>query len=198
MTNADDVGRDIYRAAGASPLAVPDGGTADLAAAIYGDAIIRFQPGAILEGTLATIAGRRTIVVRKGLSPASLNFAIGKQLARLFVGGADDGDATRAVAAWLVAPPDAFRAQMQAGLWVGALADAFTMSATSAAIRIPEVGGPDATIVTPLRVHRRGKFLSWMSDDDVRALAAKPGVRSLRREVVRSNPQCVALFARAA
>lgn len=193
--NIDDIGTSIYRAAGLSPIVTPAGGTAELAANIFGNSIIRLQPHALLEGTVATLGGRRRIVIRDGLEPTGLNFAVGKQLARLVLGLDGSEDECRAVAAWLVAPPEAFRAQMRAGLGIDSLGSHFTMSPTSAAIRIPEVGGPDAVVVTPLRVHRRGKLLAGFGDADVRALAAKRHLRSLRREVVRANPQCVALFA---
>ncbi len=204
MGIADDVGTAIYQAAGCNPLNAPDGGAPELAARMCGPDIIYAQPRAMAEGTLATIKGARRIVVRKGLPTERMNFVVAEQLAQLYLEGlawfrAAPCTQTRLdVAAWLVAPPSMVQRTMhQVGINIGAIADTFTITWTCATLRVAEVGGPEAVVATPDKVHRKGGLLRWVADDDIRAIASKPKPKGLRKIVLRDEPGRVALLAKA-
>ncbi|MEJ7728184.1 MAG: hypothetical protein WKG00_03130, partial [Polyangiaceae bacterium] len=101
-----------------------------------------------------------------------------------------------AVAAWLVAPPEAFAERYrQVGLNLTALSDAFSVTETCAAIRIPEAGGPGASIITPTRVYCRGS-MAWLGEEDARRIARHSHPRSVRKVAVRDEPGRVALVSR--
>lgn len=182
------------------------GGAAELLVRVGCGKLMR-QPRAVSEGALATVAGERRLVLRAGMGPARENFWTGVlvALAVLEAEGwfralphADRDELSRAAGAWLVAPPEAVRAEVAAvGIDLRAIARVFVVTETCAALRLTESdAGPPVAVVTPREVHRRGRF-PWLQDDDLRTIAEGPRPKTLRRAVIRDEPGRSALFARA-
>lgn len=71
----------------------------------------------------------------------------------------------------IVAPAPAFKRAVQMyGTNVQVLAEVFNCTPTWAALRLAEVGGMSAALVTPNRVHRRGSASDWGSDEEIRTM----------------------------
>lgn len=204
MSFSWQIGRDIYEFAGLNPLEPPPGGAADVALKAFGPTVLRLQPRALAEADVVTIDGERRIVVRTELSPARKNFAIGVAVVQLYIERSPIAELSRpavdalcnSAGAWVAAPTPAVACfLLRYGVDIAALAEAFTLTETAAAMRVTEAGGPDSLVTTPTRVHRRGPGLSWIQDADARRLAASRAPRSVRRVVVQDEPGRVALFA---
>ncbi len=193
----------MYRLAGLDPRERPDGGSAALAERIYGNGVVRLQPRAVAEATLATIGGRRRIVLRAEASTRRLNFRLGEMLARLYLEEDQHGldaheldETCREIGAWLAAPRPAFERRVHdVGENVGALADTFALTWTATTLHISEMGGSDSVVTTPDRVYRKGRLLRGFTDDSVRELAARRSPRSVRRVVMNDERGRVALLA---
>jgi hypothetical protein len=206
-TTVIEIGERLYEEAGV--VGVPEGGAAELAVQLHGPRALYRQPRAMAEACDAVIGGKRRIVVREGLPAERANFAIARVLAKLAVetaawfrglGDVERDSFLRELAAYLVAPPAAVRAQLaEVGVQLRALAHAFTLTETAVAMRVAEVGAVTGVVVTtPATVYRRGPALAWVRDDDVRKLAAGRAPKSVRRVVLRDEPGRVALLARSA
>lgn len=202
-----EIGGELYAAANMNTDAPPRGATAALAEAVYGEGIYYEQARARRWTDLATIGGRRCMIVRKGLDGAQLNWAIGWGLTALFVesrswfAALDPRRQSRfcgEVAAWLAAPPAAFDAALdEYGLDLPAIARRFVIRETAAALRIAESAtGPRCAVVTERRVYRRG-LLDGFDDVAARELARVRRPKSVVRVRLTDEPGRVALFARA-
>jgi hypothetical protein len=202
---AVEVAAGLYARTNVDPDRLPRRRTFEIAWRRLGKDGVILQPRAKLEATTVVVAGRPRIALRHGTSPPRANWLVARMLARLELQqrGIRSDPLECAAAAWLVAPTDAFRRWLASygeeidPCGLEALAENFAVPATCAAIRIPEVGGAAVAVVTPARVYKRGQQLSWLADDAVRELAAKPSPRSVRKVQVRDEPGRVALFARA-
>jgi len=206
MTTPELAALRVYEESGCSPVALVP--AADLADEIECDLVYE-QDRSIAEWKVCTIASRRRVVLRSGLSTARANWCIAAGLVHLvnedeFWFRAMDTERyhafVRDAASWVVAPPEPFRAALAAsGTNLRALGSRFTITQTCAAMRIPECGGPSSAVVKDDGgVHRRGVQLSWLDDECLRTLARKPGIKSARRRVITDEPGRVALFARSA
>lgn len=175
---------------------------------LYGHDCIILQPRAVALATLARVNGRPRFVIRKGTAPARANWECARLLARLELAarGLASEEEERAAAAWLVAPPETFRARVsRAGehvetTMVEDLSAAFAVTQTCTLLRIHEVCesiAPSLAVVTPERVYKKGQQLSWLDDDATRSLARKSNPRSVRKVAIRDEPGRVALLARA-
>jgi hypothetical protein len=199
----DLLGYEMYRLAGLDPTVRPSGGAGTVAVHLYGAGAIRLLPRALVEATLATVGGRRCIILRAEAPTRRLNFRLGEMLARLYL-EQDGGWSTlpnrdercRELGAWLAAPRPAFeRCLRHVGHDIGALADAFALTWTATSLHLSELGGPGSVVTTPDRVYRKGRLLHGFPDAHVRELAACRSPRSVRRVVIRDEPGRVALFA---
>lgn len=201
MLIASEIGAALYQRAKLDPREPPRRGTIEIAVRLIGRAVILLQPRAMAEATVARVKGELRIVIRRGTSPQRANFLVGQMLGRLALKeeiGVESLEQERAVAAWLVAPPEPFCRRLHAvGVDLQALAAPFAITQTCAALRAAEVEQIDAAVTTPDTVHRRGKLFSWLPDEGLRELAAKPGLRNVRRRAVSDEPGRVALFSRA-
>lgn len=195
----------VYREAGVEGVA--QGGAAELARHVFGADVLYRQPRALAEAHADTIDGKRRIVVRAGLPARRANFAIAQVIAELvteneaWVAALSDGDRDfllRRIGACIVAPRELVRAQIaQVGVHIRTLAEIFTVTETSMAMRVAEVEAvPGVAVATQDAVHRRGKALAWLCDEDVRRLAKKTP-RSVRKVAIRDEPGRVALLAKA-
>lgn len=198
MTEDEEmIGRDIFEQAGFTPADPPVGGAITLAVEIYGGDCIIESPRAQTEGEIARYKDREWIVLAPRLPTKRAHFAVARMLARLAIRAAGVVADERAVAAFLVAPPPAFRAKLFAiGLDLPRLADSFAVTETCAAIRVAEVGGDDGLVITPERVYRPSAGLAWVDDGAARGLASRAS-RSLRKVAIRDEPGRVALYRRA-
>jgi hypothetical protein len=203
--DAQRVGAAIYDLSRLSPESPPAGGAVVPLGRLYGESAVIWQPRAVSISAVARVAGRRRVVLRQGISVPEANFQVGVQLARLFLsdlGEEVESEAAwrlaHAVAAWIVAPTPSFQEMLRRldGVDLAALSRRYVITWTSAAMRVAESGGPDAIVTTPTRVYRRGKLLCWVNDGDVRSMAAKPELRSVRKVPIYDEPGRVALFAR--
>jgi hypothetical protein len=203
--DAQRVGAAIYDLSHLSPDSPPSGGAVVPLGRLYGDSAILWLPRAVSISAVAQISGRRRVVLRHGISLPEANFQVGVQLARLFL--SDLGEEIEseaawklayAVAAWIVAPTPSFREMLRRldGMDLAALSRRYVITWTSAAMRVAESGGPDAIVTTPTRVYRRGRLLCWVNDGDVRTMAAKPELKSVRKVPIFDEPGRVALFAK--
>jgi hypothetical protein len=204
---AEQMGRRIYESAGLDPRAPVTGGAAEILLRVLGKGCFMRQPRAVSEGSLAIVRGERKIVLRAGMGPARENFWTGVLLARFILedeawfralSHAERDTFARAVGVWLVAPPDAVRAEVAAvGIDLRAIARVFMVTETCAAMRLPEAdAGPPVAVVTPHEVHRRGRF-PWLQDDDLRTIAESHRPKALRRAAIHDESGRCALFARA-
>ncbi len=202
------VGLTIYEEAGCSTWAPPRHGAAELACGVFGSGVLRFQPHAFAESTTATVHGKREIVIRSELPIERANFAIGQQLAHLWLegeswyegmGAASQRTLDQRIGAWLVAPLSAVQAFVdESGPNISALAKWCTITETCATRVLFEAGCQESVITTPNTIYRCGELLRGFSDVDVRHLAtATRTPRSLRKVVLADEPGRVALFARA-
>lgn len=209
MIDVDVIGSRIYRAATFHPSdGVPNGGAIALANRVY-DYKIVYEAKIVAEGGVHTIAGKTRICHRIGLPRARANFVVARLLGRLFLTAEDEWHSLHledqlrievSLAAWLVAPPDCFRAAIQqVGLNLRKLASEFTITETAAALRYGEVQDVD-TIVTaendPQHIHRHGRLLAWADQEDIFALARKSNPKSVKKARIYDEPGRTALFAR--
>lgn len=200
MTLADEVGLEIYQMARLDVRRSPDGGAVEIARRLFGGGTIEVVRTQRVDACVADAVRRPRIALRAGLDDRRANFLIGQMIGRIFLArmGVVSQDDEHAIGARLVAPTEEFRVRLGSyGIDIGALADAFAITWTCASIRVAEVGGPDSVIATPKKIYRRGKLLRWVRDEDVRAIAAKPFVRSVHRVVLADEPGRVALFRKA-
>lgn len=126
------------------------------------------------------------------------HFELARCLARheLLRVGTWSADREAALAAFLVAPtPAVLHLVREVGLDVEAVARAFAITQTCAALRLVEVGATDGVVITPQRVYRRGRALSWVSDAQARRLAARGAhLRAASRVPLTDEPGRLALF----
>jgi hypothetical protein len=189
--NVGGIAQNIYKEAGLSADEPVLGGAAAIAVRL-GLAIYR-QPHAAEEAAVASWGGQQRIVLRRGLELPRANFLVAQMLVR--IAGVEPGD-ERAAAAWLVAPPELVRQRYhQVGADLAEIARPFAVTRTAAALRLGEVVGLDIAIVGQRAIHRRGRRFSWLSDDQLRALAAKRTTKSVRRVSLRDDGKAVALMA---
>lgn len=197
--NGTELGELLYRLGGFDVSEVPDGGAVDLAIALHGADVIVRPRHAVVEAALGRLNGRRQIMIPRFVSPARAHFLVAQMLVRAYLAdelATADAALERATAAWIVAPTGPFRARLHAvGVDLRDLAETFAITQTCAGIRVAEVGGPDAVVVTPAKVYRPGRLLSWVGDEEVRAIASRPKPRSVRKVPVRDEPGRVALVA---
>jgi hypothetical protein len=203
MMTAGEVGAAMYTEAGLD--AAQPARASLLAKRLHGRDVLYLQPKAALEGALATVSGRRRIVIRQGTSPARANYLIASLAARLRLEpmtwyqrlpAETQAALVRDAGAWVVAPDAAFRRRMwQTELDIHQLGAEFAITETCATMRIQEVGGPDTVVTTPERVWRRGRLLGGFADEHVRELAARRSPKSVRKVAIQDEPGRVALVA---
>ncbi len=181
------IGDEIITRAGFEPASPPPGGAVDVALRLYGPECI--HRGAVFDA----LRGRIGVDLR--LPPRRLHFIVAIAVAQIELHRMAMVASVELVAAQLVAPACAFRAELErVGLDLPALADAFAITETCAARRVVEVGGLDGLVVTPDRVYRDGRV--WLDDSAARALAsANP--RALHKIPIQDEPGRVALYRRA-
>ncbi len=198
MAKATDVGRGVFAAAGLSPARPLRGGTVTLAAEILGGDFLRESERAQFDGCTAVIGGETKIVVKSGLRPQRLNFAIARMLARLELRASGDWtpELEGEVAGYRVAPAEAFGARVRvAGLRkMSELARPFAITETCAALRVLEIGIASGAVVTPSRVYRPRAGLGWVRDEHVRAMLKAAAPRSVRKVTIADEPDRAALF----
>jgi hypothetical protein len=184
-----EIGREIYRRA-RLPLTEPvHGGAVGLAVGLYGGDVIVESNRAQVEAVPARVNGEQKIVIHPRLSPRRLNFAVARAIARIETGRED-----ASLAGYLVAPTEAFgRRLAHVGVELPELAQPFAITETCAALRVVEVGARDGVVVTPERVYRPGRLLSWADDATVRSIA-RGTPRSVRKVRASDEPGRVALF----
>lgn len=168
----------IYREARADPDNPP--GPVILAQQWLGrDALVRVPRGSLSSDAAAScVNGQRRIMVRQGLSPERLAWAVAHELAELALleegySRADIEQLADTIAACIIAPRGAVR-QVAAGLepeeQVGSVADAFGVTDTCAALRVGEVFDAPVVVVAP-RVRARGAMFEWPPERELRRLA---------------------------
>lgn len=154
------------------------------------NALVRVPRGS-LSGDAASscVNGQRRIMVRQGLPPARLAWAVAHELAELALleegyGREDIEQLADTVAACLIAPRGAV-SQVAAGLepeeQVGSVADAFGVTDTCAALRVGEVFDAPVVVVAP-KVRARGALFGWPPERELRRLA---GTRMVPAGLVR-------------
>lgn len=171
----------IYREAGADP-ADPPGPVALARAWLGAGALERAPRGALLtDAASGTVAGRRRIVVRAGLPPVRLAWAVAHELAELALAEeryrAPDVEAVAdTVAACLLAPPATVRAVGRGPVpaAVAEVADALVLTDTCAALRLGEVLDVPLAVIAPL-VRVRGAAFAWPDEAGLRQLARRGG-----------------------
>jgi hypothetical protein len=203
--NSDEIGRRMYEAAGLDTREPPEGGAEEIARRLFGTQVIYEQPRALADAKICTIAGQRRIVLREGMCPRRANFYAAQAATELFLSAEawfrelsapERAPLCRAVAGWLVAPAETFRGRAyQVRAHLGALSEAFAITRTAAALRLSEVMGVELAVVGRRAIHRRGRRFDWLSDEQLRAIAAKRTTRSVRRVSLRDDGKAVALFA---
>ena len=203
---ASEVGAALYARAGVDPERLPRRRTIEIALRLHGGDCIVLQPRACAEATVAAVAGRQKIVIRRGTPGPRANWLVARMLVRLELArrGIRSERIECAGAAWLVAPTETFLSHVDSHTWnldsgdIERVAEMFAVPCTCAMMRIPEVGGPAVAVLTPQRVYKRGQQLSWLDDDYLRTLAARRQLRSVRRLEIPDEPGRVALLARVA
>lgn len=194
MDEVQELGWEIFLAAGFRPTDPPKHGALRLAVELYGDDCIRLSERAQTEAEPVRWGDRTMISVKARLSANRTHFAVARVIARLETAKRSSSVSVEKLAAFLVAPSEAFKSRfVAAGIDLPRLAESFVVTQTCAALRIVEVGEGDGVVVTPERVYRPGSLLSWADDEAARALA-RGTPRSLRKVPIRDEPGRVALY----
>lgn len=191
LADCEGLAARIYQEARAEPDDPP--GPVALAQRWLGRAALVRVPRGVLPGAAASrlVHGQRRIMVRQGLAPGCLTWAVAHELAELALleegyFGRDIEQLADTIAACLIAPRAAVR-QIAAGLepeeQMVALAEAFRVTDTCAALRIGEVFGTPIVVVAS-KVRARGDAFGWPAEHELRRLgrakALPVGVRRLR------------------
>lgn len=192
-----EFGVEILRRAGYGPAGPEVGGAIRIAVELYGGDCIVESARAQTEAEISRWGGKTYIVVHPRLSPQRGHFAVARMVAREEMRRAGVVGDENALAAFLVAPTQAVRRRFyRAGLALPELADSFCVTQTCLAMRVVEVGEAEGVVVTPERVYRPKRCLSWVSDESARKLA-RTNPRSLRKVPIVDEPGRTALFKRA-
>jgi hypothetical protein len=186
-------GVEILHRAGCRTDGPERGGAFRIAVELYGGDCVVESARAQTEAELSHWKNQTFIVLRANLPPRRQNFAVARMVAREEMRRAGVRWDESALAAFLVAPtPAVHRCVERIGLDLPVLADAFALTQTCLAIRIPEViGDVEGVVVTPERVYRRG--LDWLIEDDVRRLA-KTRPKALKKVPIVDEPGRCALY----
>ena len=147
------------------------------------------------DAALAFWGGKPRIALRSGLSVERARFAVFHELAEYALAGHVDAtieDACNAIAAALAMPRRAFlRAIRDLGEDPHALAHAFRVTPTAAALRLGETTQIPLAALTPSWMWIRGRAITWPPEPEIRRIArgGRPGIRKLGLE-----PRRVALI----
>lgn len=192
----------LYREAGfdgEEPIPPPR-----LARAILGSNAVRLIEQRAIRGpaVLARVGSEWRIYVREDLDAQQRLFCVAHELGELAMHregllddkGVDPEDASDRIAAALIAPRPAARAAYKkkpAG-WQGhpeawaQLALAFNSSESCAALRYSEATGTPLILLTPKVIRRRGDWMPWPAEHELRSEASHPGIVKAR---LRDDPQ---------
>lgn len=176
---------------------------AALARAFLGPNGVTIVPTLRTPGEVYRIHGEWRIALKAGLPLERKAFVLAHELAEWWLAtreryvGEDVEDAANYVAAAILTPPRAFtRAIRRHGRDFSALARAFRVTETHAALREAEVHDLPRAVLAPVRVRVRGS-VQWPPEEEIRRLARTggPGIVSAR---LRDDPRRLVLDVQAA
>lgn len=197
----EGIAESAYEAAGMDPERPH---VTRLARALLGPNAIQRGPRPLHgPAALVRVGAEWRIILARSLPTLYAVFAVGHELGHWLLArhgyvGDDEERAADFIAAALIAPRRAFRAACRAlGDDLVALADAFHMTETGAALRLGEVERRPLAVVAPQRVRVRGpEEWTWPDEATLRRWARRPAP-GLRKVQLRDDPRRVVLDAEA-
>lgn len=152
---------------------------------------------------LARVGSEWRIYVRERLDRTAMRWMVAHECAEWILNqegyeAADVEQKAQSLAARLIAPRPATIVAIRAGLDFPEMAEAFSLSQSSAALRHGEISNQPTALVTPQAVYYRGASFTWGSDDAVRQLATCAVAPGIVRAQCSDNLSRIALRAKVA